>query len=211
MIWRWCLSSQAHPLLVNSVDTRSKRQKSTATLCVTLKVNVTAVPMKKLISLAVGLIVAQIAWGAEARLADAPEASQNVKLHLQFSPYTYHYTPDDEHRNVLMAGLEREYTSGKLDGVTAFSNSFGQPCVYLYPWGGVWRGLAGVDALSFKWTAGVLYGYKPPYENKVPLNKGGFSPAAIVALAYQLTPKWSAQANLLGTAALMFQINMQIR
>ena len=167
--------------------------------------------MKKLIPLLAGLIVAQIAIGAEARQADGPEASQNVKLHLQLSAYTHHYTYDDEHRNVLMMGLEREYASGKLDGLTAFSNSFGQPCVYVYPWGGVWHGVAGVEDLSVKWTAGVLYGYKPPYDNKVPLNQGGFSPAAILGVAYQFAPGWSAQVNMLGTAALMFQLNMAIR
>ena len=110
-----------------------------------------------------------------------------------------------------MVGVEREFTSGKLDGLTAFSNSFGQPCVYVYPWGGVWHGVAGVEELSVKWTAGVLYGYKPPYDNKVPWNNGGFSPAAIVGVAYRLTPDWSAQVNMLGTAALMFQLNMRIR
>lgn len=167
--------------------------------------------MKKLIPLAVGLIVAQIACAVDARQADVPVASQNVKLHLQLSPSTYHYTYDEEHKRVLMVGLEREYTSGKLDGLTAFSNSFGQPCVYVYPWGGVWHGVAGVEDLSVKWTAGVLYGYKPPYDNKVPLNHGGFSPAAILAVVYQLAPGWSAQVNMLGTAALMFQLNLRIK
>ena len=167
--------------------------------------------MKKLIPLAVALIVAQVACGAGARQVDAPEASQNVKLHLQVSPFTYHYTYDEGHKKVIMVGLEREFVSGKLDGLTAFSNSFGQPCVYVYPWGGVWHGVAGVEDLSVKWTAGVLYGYKPPYDNKVPLNQGGFSPAAILAVAYQFAPGWSAQVNMLGTAALMFQLNMAIR
>lgn len=167
--------------------------------------------MKKMIPLVVGLIVAQIASGAGARQADVPQADPHAKLSVQFSPFTYHYTYDEEHRNVMMGGLEREYATGKLDGFTAFSNSFGQPCVYVYPWGGVWHGLAGVPDLSFKWTAGVLYGYKPPFENKVPLNRGGFSPAAIAALAYQFLPDWSVQVNMLGTAALMFQVNMRIK
>jgi hypothetical protein len=50
-----------------------------------------------------------------------------------------------------------------------------------------------------------------PYENKVPYNHNGFSPGAIVALAYEFKPGWSAQIDLLGTAAMMFQLNMQIK
>lgn len=110
-----------------------------------------------------------------------------------------------------MVGLEREHANGKLDGLTLFSNSFGQESVYLYPWGGVYKGIYGIKPLSFKWTAGLLYGYVPPYENKVPLNHNGFSPGAIIALAYEFKPGWSAQVNALGTAALMFQLNVPFK
>jgi hypothetical protein len=164
--------------------------------------------MKKLIRSAIGLIVALIAGGVYASSGDWWDDGQGSKVQLQLSTFTYHYTYDEAHRNVLMMGLERERANGRIDGLTLFSNSFGQSCVYLYPWGGVWHDVAGVNALSFKWTAGALYGYVEPYENKVPLNYKGLSPAVIVALSYQLTPKWSAQVNMLGTAALMFQINM---
>jgi hypothetical protein len=163
--------------------------------------------MKKLIRSAIALIVAQLASGVGASPGDWLDDGQGSKLQLQMSSFTYHYTYDEAHRNVLMVGLERERTNAKLDGVALFSNSFGQPCVYWYPWGAVRRDIMGIHALSFKWTAGVLYGYVAPYENKVPLNYKGISPGAIVALAYQFTPSWSAQVNMLGTAALMFQLN----
>ncbi len=131
-----------------------------------------------------------------------------MKLEWQMSPYSYHFSNSDEHRPVFMLGLEREHASGKLDGLTYFSNSFGQDCVYIYPWGGVYKSIAGIAPLSFKWTAGLLYGYKAPYENKVPLNYKGFSPGAIIALAYEFKPGWSAQVNALGAAALMLQFNV---
>jgi hypothetical protein len=125
----------------------------------------------------------------------------------QFSPLTYHFTQDDEHKPVVMVGVERAYGNGKLDGLTLFTNSFGQPTIYVYPWGGESKAIWGVEHLSFKWTAGLLYGYREPYENKVPLNFKGFSPALIPALAYEFKPGWSAQLNFLGTAGLMFQLN----
>ncbi len=156
--------------------------------------------MNNLVRIVVGLIVAHqagIVW-----------AQQDSKLHWQVSPYTLHFSPSEEHRNVYMVGLEREHTSGKLDGLTLFSNSFGQPSIFIYPWGGIYHGIWGVKSLSFKWTAGLLYGYVEPYENKVPLNHKGFSPGAIIALAYEFKPGWSAQIDLLGTAGLMFQLNL---
>jgi len=148
------------------------------------------------------------AW-AQQESTDA-SASPN-KLSLQFSPFTYHFSYDEKHRPVHMIGLEREKPGGKLDGLTFFTNSFGQDCVYLYPWGGVYHNFYGIAPLSFKWTAGLLYGYVAPYENKVPLNHNGFSPGAIIAFEYKFQSGWSAQVDMLGTAALMFQVNMPFK
>lgn len=131
-------------------------------------------------------------------------------LRLQFSPYTRHNTYDADHSDVVLIGLEREHPNASLDGISLFSNSFGQPVVYVYPWGGVYREPGGIRHLSFKWTAGLMYGYREPYENKVPLNYKGLSIAVIPALAYEFRPGWSAQVNLLGTAAVMFQLNMPL-
>lgn len=166
--------------------------------------------MKNLICIVFGLIVALLAGTALAQQNTAPDAGQGNVMSLQLSPYTYHFTPDSEHKDVLMVGLEREHPDAKLDGIALFRNSFGQDCVYIYPWGGVYRSIGGIKPLSFKWTAGLLYGYTAPYEDKVPLNYKGFSPGLILALAYEFMPGWSAQLNMLGTAAVMFQLTVPL-
>lgn len=163
--------------------------------------------MNKSIRIVLGLIVAHLAGSVFAQQNVAPDASPGPVLRLQMSPYTLHYTPDDKHKNVLMGGLEREYPDASLDGLTLFRNSFGQTSAYIYPWGGVYHSIGGIRHLSFKWTAGLLYGYKYPYESKVPYNYNGFSPGLIPALAYELMPGWSGQLSFLGTAGLMFQLN----
>lgn len=133
------------------------------------------------------------------------------KYNLQLSPYTQHYSPKDpEDRDVFLVGVEREHPNGKVDGAAFFSNTFGQESVYLFPWGGVYKGILGYPKLSFKWTAGIIYGYKPPYDKKVPLNYKGFSPAAIPALNYEFDSKWSAQVNILGSAGVMFQLSVPL-
>ncbi len=141
--------------------------------------------------------------------ADLSKAKGSV-LRLQFGPYTRHFTYDSEHKDVLMIGLEREHPDARLDGFTFFTNSFGQPTVYVYPWGGVYPDFVGIRHLSFKWTAGLMYGYKGAYKDKVPLNYNGFSPVVIPALAYEFKRGWSGQLNLLGTAAMMLQLNMTL-
>lgn len=167
--------------------------------------------MKPLLRTALALIVAQLGGVALAQQTPTLDLSEPVpKLSLQMSPYTLHFSSDSKHENVYMAGLEREHANGKLDGLVLFSNSFGQESVFIYPWGGVYKNIWGVKPLSFKWTAGLLYGYKEPYEDKVPLNYKGFSPGVILALAYEFRPGWSAQVDMLGTAGLTFQLNIPL-
>ncbi len=161
------------------------------------------------VCLTVGLIVAQFTPQALAQQSPAP-AETKPKLNLMLSPYTKHFNADTEHKNVVLVGIEREHANGKLDGLALFSNSFGQESVYLYPWGGVYKSVFGVQPLSFKWTAGLLYGYKEPYEDKVPLNYKGFSPGVIFGVAYEFKPGWAAQVNILGTAGMMIQLNVPL-
>lgn len=166
--------------------------------------------MKNPIRIAAGLIVAHLAGGAFAQTAATPDPASGNLLRLQLSPYTHHFTYDEAHRNVWMVGLEREYPSAKLDGIILFSNSFGQPSTYIYPWGGVYHAVGGIAPLSVKWTAGLLYGYKDSYEKKVPLNSRGFSPGAALSLAYDFSPRVSGQLNFIGTAGLMFQLSVRL-
>ena len=72
-------------------------------------------------------------------------------------------------------------------------------------------GFSPIDKLFFQWTAGVMYGYKYPYRDKVPLNYGGFSPGVTASLGWQFTREFSVQAIALGTAGLMFQVAFDLR
>lgn len=129
---------------------------------------------------------------------------------LMASPYTIHYGSDPEHEPVYMIGLERQRSDGWVWGGTYFSNSFGQPSGYVYV-GEKVINFTRFDKLFFQWTAGVMYGYKEPYEDKVPFNYKGFSPGATVSLGWQFTREFSVQAIALGTAGLMFQLAIDLR
>ncbi len=137
------------------------------------------------------------------------QVKSDDRLNLMFSPFTHHYTPSDEHHSVWLVGLERQRRNGNLSGITYFSNSFGQPSTYIYPWGQTYPNLAGVQGLYAKWSAGLLYGYVEPYENKVPLNVNGFSPAIIPSIGIERNG-FGAQLNFLGVAGVMLQFNLPI-
>ena len=152
--------------------------------------------------------------GATATASAADEAQWQV----QISPYTYHFHYNAEHKPVRLIGLERQQGACALPfgppakalwGASYFSNSFGQPTGFAY-YGCTIDKLMDNDKLFLKWSAGILYGYKPPYEHKVPLNYKGWSPGVVVGLGYHLTPKLSAQVNVLGASAMMFALNYSL-
>ena len=140
-------------------------------------------------TLAAGTAAAQTQ--APADKADAkPDSVADSGDHwrLMGSPYTVHYHKDNEgeHQPVYMIGLERQRSDGWVWGGIYFSNSFGQPSGYAYVGEKVTQ-FSRWDKLFVQWTAGVLYGYKYPYEDKVPFNVNGFSPGATVGLGWQFT------------------------
>ena len=166
--------------------------------------------LARLIRTFVALIVAVLASNALAQETPmVPEFDKGDQFTLSVSPFSQHFSTDKTYTHVYLIGIEREKKDNWLDGVAFFNNSFDQPVVYLFPFGKAYHDIWGIEKLTFKWTAGLLYGYLGEYKRRVPLNYNGFSPAVNVALAYQFTPTWGGQV-LLGGSFLMFMINMRI-
>lgn len=151
-----------------------------------------------------------LAGNALAQDAAPAEPLAANKISLSVSPYVQHFNLEKDYEKVWLVGLEREHPDGRLDGIAVFRNSFAQPCLYFFPFGKVYHGILGVEPLSFKWTAGLLYGYVGEYQDRVPLNYKGFSPGVNVALAWQFSPEWSGQMTLAGSF-LMFQLNLRLK
>lgn len=160
------------------------------------------------------LLAMFILIGGEApAMAQQRESSPEPRnsFYLLASPYSYHFSHSPEHKDVYMLGLERIRDRREVAGFVFFSNSFGQPSTFIYPWGRVYEGLwSFAPRWYFKWAAGLLYGYKEPYENKVPMNYNGFSPGFILAIGRPVTEDLSVQVNLLGNSGLMFQAAVRV-
>ncbi len=135
--------------------------------------------------------------------SDAPAPASDAQWELLLSPYTHHWSYSPQHRPVILGALERHMAGGHLCGLALFRNSFGQPATYVYL-GQEWQGLLGQPKLSAKISAGLIYGYRNQYQDKIPFNNYGVAPAIIPSLSYAFTPHDSGQMMLLGTAGVLF-------
>ena len=109
-----------------------------------------------------------------------------------------------------MAPFSIFHEGGFVWGGVWFRNSFGQPSAYLYA-GRRFDDLTQYKPFFVQVTGGLLYGYKPPFQDKVPLNHDGYSPGAVLSTGWQFTPTVSAQLNFLGNSAIMFQFSADLR
>jgi hypothetical protein len=119
------------------------------------------------------------------------------------SPYTHHWHHSPEHKPVWLVALDEPLPGNRFCGIALFSNSFGQPSTFVYA-GQQFNQLMGHPQLFLKVSAGILYGYVGKYQDKVPLNHNGFSPAIIPAIGYRFNEHDSVQVKVLGTAGWMF-------
>ena len=136
-------------------------------------------------------------------LAVEGETRTTKKWEVMLSPYTHHWNDNPEHRPVKLISLDSHVSGGRFCGLALFTNSFGQGSAYAYV-GKQWDGILGNPKLFTKVSAGLLYGYRGAYKEKIPFNNYGIAPAIIPSLGYAFTPKDSAQVFLLGNAGVLF-------
>lgn len=138
------------------------------------------------------------------------EKKEGDRYRLLLSPATYHFHEKPEYTHVWLVGIDRERADSSLAGIAFFRNSFGQSSAYIFPWGKVYRDLLSQRGLYAKVSAGLLYGYRGQYEDRVPFNNNGFSPAIVPSLGWEFSGGYQAQINLLGLNALMFQLSVPL-
>lgn len=125
------------------------------------------------------------------------------RVMLAFGPYVAHRNNNSDHNQwPRLLGVEYESAARWLGGAAAFRNSYYQNAAYVYA-GKRWF-LSSIDEnLYTKFSAGFVYGYKDPYEDRLPVNHNGYGFAIAPALGYQLG-RANAQIVFLGTAAVTF-------
>ncbi len=148
--------------------------------------------------------------GAWTRVTDADAWRGPGHWRLVVSPGVVHFRPSEEQEPVWAIAVERQSDDDWLAGASFFRNSFGQASAYAYV-GHRSTGLFDTPPLFFQWSAGLLYGYKGEYKDKVPLNVAGFAPGALIGVGWQFNKRGSAAVHLLGDAGLMLQLAYDLR
>ena len=155
---------------------------------------------------------------ATALCAAGPSAAQLVapgdEVMLAYAPKVIHFNPSDEHvdwNNFVGVELQTKRTAiGFADraafGLALFDNSFGQFSQYLY-WGQIYNlTRLGPGTLYGKITGGLLFGYREPYEDKIPFNHNGVAPVLIPTLGYRID-RFAGEVALLGSAGLLIAVS----
>jgi len=131
--------------------------------------------------------VASPARAEEPSWYSLPETWEIQGWNLQTSLYTKHWHPSPEHNNDQnLIGVEALFDRNWVVGGAVFDNSFGQDSELLYM-GKFWY-LFGSSHWYGKITAGLLHGYKEPYEDKIPFNNMGIAPVIVPSLGFRW--KW---------------------
>ena len=141
-----------------------------------------------------------------ARELAAPVESEEG-WYIQGSVWTTHFDPQPDHNNNQdLIGLERHRGDSYLWGAVTFRHSFGERSLYGYA--GKRFEFAGTP-FNAKLTAGLLYGYRGEYRDKIPFNRFGVAPAVIpsVGVSYQ---RVGVDVVLLGAAAAMVNVGVRL-
>lgn len=138
------------------------------------------------------------------------QKKEGDRYKLLLSPYTYHFNNKPEYTHVWLVGIDRERADASLAGIAFFRNSFGQSSAYIFPWGRVYRDFFPKTGLYAKVSAGLLYGYRDQYEDRVPYNNNGFAPAIVPSLGWESPAGYQAQVNLLGLNGVMLQLSVPL-
>jgi hypothetical protein len=142
----------------------------------------------------------------------AQGVSAENNFFVQTSAYTHHFFPSPVHENhnrlINLEWQTSDYTQWGADrtlfGAAAFRNSFGQPSEYLY----VGQRWDVHENVYLKLTAGLLHGYKDPYQNKIPLNHYGVAPVIVPAIGLRYKQA-TFETIFLSNRAVMFAIGFQ--
>lgn len=126
-------------------------------------------------------------------------------LYLQGGSYIHLNNNEDFDGPNFMLGLEAVKTNDRFYGLFVFDNSFGQFSQYAYI-GKKWNFSGEFTNFHTKLTAGIIHGYKEPWNNKLPFTtKDGWSPGIIPSMGYQ-KGKIGFDVMLLGYQGVMFSV-----
>lgn len=127
------------------------------------------------------------------------------RLYLQAGTFIHFSSSDDHDGSSLLVGLEAVKSNDWLYGLALFDNSFGQFSQYAYV-GKNWDFSGKMENFHAKLTAGIIHGYKEPWDDKIPFNSSsGWAPGLVPSFGYK-KGRLGADVMLLGNSGLLFTV-----
>ncbi|MFL6580633.1 MAG: hypothetical protein ACJ8G2_07820 [Burkholderiales bacterium] len=128
---------------------------------------------------------------------------------VQISPYVYHRVDNTDHNQYpRLFGLEYESAGHWLLGGVAFRNSYYQDSAFVY--GGKRWFLDSTDQHFYvKLAVGLVYGYKEPYDDRLPVNHDGYGLGIAPTLGYQFK-RANVQFVVLGVSAVALTLGYDL-
>lgn len=140
----------------------------------------------------------------------APSDPPAGAMTFSWSPLSVHFSPSEEHKPSVAAGVRWALGGPGFGGGAFFTNSFGQPSAYAFYGQRYNGGIPAQPRVFVEWSVGLMYGYVRDRADEVPMNVRGFSPVFLLSPGWQFSPRSSVQLNVAGTAAIMLQFNHRI-
>ncbi len=139
---------------------------------------------------------------------DAPRPRQHRWL-VQTSLYTRHFDHDPDHNNRQnLINIEYQRQDEWLLGAAAFRNSFDQPSQLAY-FGKRWYPSSSWPQAHVKFVVGLLHGYKPPYDEKIPFNSSGIAPVILPAIGWS-HKQFATEIIVFGTAGVLWTVGFYL-
>lgn len=155
--------------------------------------------------------LALAAGSAAAESGDGAEAPpQEPVIFLQVGTYT-HYTKDDDGDREgppIAAAIEWLKPNRWYYGLSLFNNSFGQFSQFLYV-GKEFPLPRFHPLLRARVSGGIVHGYKDEFEDKLPLNFGGFAPGIVPSLGFKKNG-YAVDVVFLSNAGVMLMVGLDI-
>lgn len=175
--------------------------------------------LKHVFSVAMCMAAIFSTTSASAQTQKVSTVSEAGQWTIMASPYTLHFSDinidadslEEKSKYVWLIGAEKMLDERYFAGAAFFSNSFGQPSQYVYA-GAKFRPEPSMPKLFTKISAGIIHGYKPPYDKKIPINTpSGWGLGVIPSIGWDFNEQAAAQLNVLGTAGFMLQFNVTLK
>ena len=143
------------------------------------------------------------------RTESVAEPWRTDRFYLETSLYTHHFSYDPAHvdKQKLILG-EWNITEQWLVGASFFDNSFGQPTQYIYG-GWRYRPFEQLQPFYIKLSAGLVHGYKEPYQDKIPFNNSGVAPGFVPSVGYCFN-RFCSELILFGGAGILITLGVTI-